>query len=193
MRNERAAIAVSIRDLRVAGRVEVPAVDIPTRGRLLVTGPNGSGKSSLLAVVDGRLSPDSGTIDVGVRSIGTLVQDVVFADPGRSARQTYDGQLGPARAESRPLGELGLLHPRDLAQAVGDLSVGQRRRLALAILVARQPDLLLLDEPTNHISLALAAELEDALAVSPGTVVVASHDRWLRRRWADRVLTLTPS
>ncbi len=45
------------------------------------------------------------------------------------------------------------------------------------------PDLLLLDEPTNHVSLALAGELEEALATSPGGVVLASHDRWLRRRW----------
>ena len=53
----------------------------------------------------------------------------------------------------------------------------------MAIAVAAEPDLLLLDEPTNHISLALAGELEEALQSTPGTVVVASHDRWLRRRW----------
>jgi macrolide transport system ATP-binding/permease protein len=65
---------------------------------------------------------------------------------------------------------------------VGRLSTGQQRRLALAVLVARRPDLLLLDEPTNHISLSLATELEEALDRSPGTVLVATHDRWLRRR-----------
>jgi macrolide transport system ATP-binding/permease protein len=67
------------------------------------------------------------------------------------------------------------------------LSVGQQRRLALAILVARRPDLVLLDEPTNHISLTLADELEESLQQSPGTVVVASHDRWLRKRWTGAV------
>jgi macrolide transport system ATP-binding/permease protein len=70
------------------------------------------------------------------------------------------------------------------------LSVGQQRRLALAILVARQPDLLLLDEPTNHISLTLAEELEEALQRSTGPVIVASHDRWLRSRWKGSVLEL---
>jgi macrolide transport system ATP-binding/permease protein len=88
------------------------------------------------------------------------------------------------------LGELGLLHPRDLGRPVGQLSVGQQRRLALAILVAGQPDLLLLDEPTNHISLVLASELEEALGRTPGTVVIASHDRWLRERWTGRTLDL---
>ena len=90
----------------------------------------------------------------------------------------------------RPLGDLGLLHPRDLNRPTGTLSVGQQRRLALAVLVARQPDLMLLDEPTNHISLTLASELEEAVRASPGTVVIASHDRWLRRRWDSRVISL---
>ena len=82
------------------------------------------------------------------------------------------------------------MHPREHARPVGLLSTGQQRRVALAILVSRGPDLLLLDEPTNHISLQLATELEDALGRSPGTVVVASHDRWLRARWNGPGLTL---
>ena len=49
---------------------------------------------------------------------------------------------------------------------------------------------MLLDEPTNHLSPALAGEIEEALGVSPGAVVVASHDRWLRRRWAGAVRAL---
>jgi len=63
---------------------------------------------------------------------------------------------------------------------VGELSVGQRRRLALALLVANPPELLLLDEPTNHLSPRLADELEEALGTGPGAIVVASHDLWLR-------------
>ncbi|MGH3322767.1 MAG: ATP-binding cassette domain-containing protein, partial [Streptosporangiaceae bacterium] len=162
----------------------------PHRRRLLVTGPNGSGKSSLLAVLDRRLRPDRGTVGVYARRVGTLVQDVEFENPVRSVRQLYADRLGVGLAESRPLSSLGLLHPRELSRPVRELSVGQRRRLALALLVARSPDLLLLDEPTNHISLSLATELEEALDASPGTVVVASHDRWLRRRWDHRTLEL---
>lgn len=68
------------------------------------------------------------------------------------------------------------------------LSEGHRRRRVLAVPVARQPDLLLLDEPTNHIPLTLAEELEESLQRSVGTVVVASHDRWLRARWVGETL-----
>jgi macrolide transport system ATP-binding/permease protein len=102
-------------------------------------------------------------------------------------QEVYDGATGAPIA----LSELGLVHPRDLRRPVGVLSIGQQRRVALAVLVARRPDLLLLDEPTNHISLALAEELEEALQRSPGTVVVASHDRWLRRRWTGATIHLT--
>ena len=100
------------------------------------------------------------------RRVGHLPQDVVFARPERSAAEVYDAATGSAV----PLRELGLLHPRELSRPVGVLSTGQQRRLGLAILVARKPDLLLLDEPTNHISLALADELEESLRHSSGTV-----------------------
>jgi macrolide transport system ATP-binding/permease protein len=66
----------------------------------------------------------------------------------------------------------------------------QQRRLALALIIAKPPHVFLLDEPTNHLSLTLATELEDALGAYPGAVVVASHDRWLRRRWSGQVLAL---
>ena len=59
-------------------------------------------------------------------------------------------------------------------------------------MVAHPPAVLLLDEPTNHLSLALAEELEDALGAHAGAVVLASHDRWLRRRWQGEVLELAP-
>ena len=178
--------AVQVRDLVVEGRVRVPLLDVAGGEHLLVTGANGSGKSTLLKILAGRVSPTSGTVSVSARRIGFLPQDVTFRHPERTPHQVYDGLTG----SPTPLGDLGLLHPRDLARPVGALSHGQQRRLALAVLVAERPDLLLLDEPTNHISLALAEELEESLQRSPGTVVVASHDRWLRRGWDGRTIAL---
>ena len=179
-------LVVSGRDLEVTGRLEVPRIDVRAGERLLVTGANGSGKSTLMKLLAGDLVPTSGTLTVSAHRVGHLPQDVVFSRPDRTAREAYDAATGGSPA----LAELGLLHPRDHTRPVGVLSTGQQRRLALAILVARGPDLLLLDEPTNHISLVLAEELEAALETFPGTVVLASHDRWLRRRWTGTTLAL---
>lgn len=86
------------------------------------------------------------------------------------------------------MSQLGLLAAADLDRPVAELSVGQRRRLALALLVARPPELLLLDEPANHLSPSLSDELEAALGPGPG--VMAGHNRWLRAWWRGRELGL---
>jgi macrolide transport system ATP-binding/permease protein len=184
---------VVVRDLSVAGRLELPRLDVTAGEHLLVSGANGSGKSTLLGVLAGRVEPTGGAVSVHARRVAELRQDVRFAVPRRSARATYDALVGEERAERTPLRSLGLIPMGQLATPVGRLSVGQRRRLGLAVAIAVEPDLLLLDEPTNHISLTLAGELEDALATTPGTVVVASHDRWLRRRWDGVELRLPAS
>lgn len=182
---------VQVRDLEVAGRVRAPRLDLAAGEHLLLTGANGSGKSTLLGVLSGRLASTRGTVDVSARRVRELTQDPEVGDPSRSALVTYDDAVA-ALADPPRLRDLGLLHPRDHRTPVGSLSVGQRRRLGLAIAIAAAPDLLLLDEPTNHVSLALAGELEEALATAPGGVLLASHDRWLRRRWQGPELTLSP-
>ncbi|MFH8727806.1 ABC-F family ATP-binding cassette domain-containing protein [Streptomyces termitum] len=181
---------LSLRDAHVPGRLAPTTLDVTATDRLLVTGGNGTGKSTLLAVLAGHLTPEGRVHRRPGPTVGLLTQDTAFARPDRTARDTYDRILGPARAEAVPLDSLGLLHPADLDKEVGHLSVGQRRRLALALLLARPPHLLLLDEPTNHLSPALCDELEEAMATGPGAVVVAGHDRWLRRRWQGREIRL---
>ena len=182
---------VQVRDAEVAGRMRVGRLDLVAGEHLLLTGTNGSGKSTLLGVLSGRLASTGGTVEVTARTVRELTQDPVMTDPARSALATYDAAVG-AMDGAPSLRELGLLHPREHRTPVGSLSVGQRRRLQLAVAISASPDLLLLDEPTNHVSLALAGELEEALGSAPGGVVLASHDRWLRRRWTGPELTLSP-
>ena len=180
---------VRVRGLDVPGRVAVDRLDVSAGEHLLVTGANGSGKSSLLAVLAGALAPVRGDVEVTASRVGYLPQDVVFDDATRTAPEVYASAAGDREVPT--LGDLGLVHPRELGKPVAQLSVGQQRRLALAVVVVAQPDLLLLDEPTNHISLALATELEEALESTPGTTVVTSHDRWLRARWTGLQVRLT--
>ncbi|MFB7600530.1 ABC-F family ATP-binding cassette domain-containing protein [Streptomyces sp. NPDC056160] len=181
---------VALDGVRVPGRLAPVDAEVAAADRLLVTGGNGAGKSTLLAVLAGRLVPEGEVRRRRGLTVGLLAQDTAFDRPERTVRDTYEQALGAARADAVPLGSLGLLHEADLDKPVGRLSVGQRRRLALALLVARPPQLLLLDEPTNHLSPRLCDELEAALGTGPGAIVLASHDRWLRERWQGREIRL---
>ncbi len=179
------AAGLSVRDAAVRGRFRLDRLDVAPGEHWLITGANGSGKSSLLAAIAGDLPLDEGVVDVGARGIGWLRQHVSFADPDRSPLELY-AETG----SEVPLVELGMMLPRDLHRPVGELSLGTQQRLALAMIMARRPDLVLLDEPTNHLSLGLVEELEQALTDSPATVLVASHDRWLRSRWVGPTVHL---
>jgi macrolide transport system ATP-binding/permease protein len=183
--------ALIARNIEIPGRLCLQNLDLAGDARLLVTGPNGAGKSTLLHVLAGRLDPgpDGAVQPLGDATVGLLEQDVAFPHPQRTPRALYAEAVGENPGAPR-LVDLGLVAPRDVDRPVGVLSVGQRRRLALALLLARPPRVLLLDEPTNHLSLNLAEELEEALGTAPGAVAVASHDRWLRRRWSGEELRL---
>ncbi len=183
-------VVLSLRGIRVPGRLTLGRLDVSATGRLLVTGPNGAGKSTLLAVMAGQLDPGGELHRRRGLRVGLLAQDTVFDRPDRTAQQVYEAALGPERAGAVPLRSLGLVAPRDMATRVGDLSAGQRRRLALALLLADPPGLLLLDEPTNHLSPRLSDELESAFGTSRGAIVIATHDRWLRSRWPGTELRL---
>ena len=174
---------LEVRHARIPGRLDIDSLRLGASTRLLITGHNGAGKSTLLSVLAGELRAGELTRTRGLRT-ALLAQDVRWRDPGLSSRAIYEAAVGERRAETVPLVDLGLLAARDVDRPAGELSQGQQRRLALAVIIARPPHLFLLDEPTNHLSLALATELEEAIGSYPGAVVVASHDRWLRRRWS---------
>ncbi|WP_460347045.1 ribosomal protection-like ABC-F family protein [Actinoallomurus acanthiterrae] len=171
-----------LHEVTVGDRLRAVSLTVGAGDHLLVHGPNGAGKSTLLRVLAGE-DPDSGTVRRRGR-VGYLPQEVEFPDPRRSVLAVFaDGRTGDPEEHRARLLSYGLFHPDALATPVGALSVGQRRRLALARLVASESDLLLLDEPTNHLSLVLVEELEQALDDFRGALVVVSHDRALRRRF----------
>ena len=178
----------------VKGRLAPTDLLVRAGEKWLITGANGAGKSTLLHVLAHRLDPTSGRVEraPGLR-IGLLSQEVDLPDPGkrgpqRTVAQAYEDLVGIARAQRTPVTDFGLLAGRDLHRPVASLSVGQQRRLELAVVLADTPDILLLDEPTNHLSLLLVTQLEAAIRDHSGTVLVASHDRWLRRGWSGQTL-----
>jgi macrolide transport system ATP-binding/permease protein len=136
--------AVRVCGLRIPGRVRVDELTVPTGGRLLLTGANGSGKSSLLTVLAGQLVAPAGSVMVSAGRIGLLEQDVVFPEPGLSARAAFGRATGDVERDGSLLVDVGLLGAADTNVPVGRLSVGHRRRLALGVARTRTPVRLLL-------------------------------------------------
>lgn len=188
---------LTVRDAAVPGRLAPTSFTVRPGEQLLVTGANGAGKSTLLRMIaqGNEGSVDSVTLAAGV-GVGMLGQELLawpesVSKSRRTAEEHYAAVVGVDCAEATPLTHFGLLSMGDAARPLAVFSVGQRRRLELATVLAQPPEVLLLDEPTNHFSLTLVTELERAIKGYPGVVVVASHDRWLRERWSGARVHLT--
>jgi macrolide transport system ATP-binding/permease protein len=176
-------------EVTAAGRLPSPiTVALESGSRLVVGGPNGAGKSTLLGILAGTLAPTSGEVRRAPNARVELLHQESRQPSGRSPRELYAacvarlvqaGALG--EGEAVPLKTLGLLGSQDANRPVGDLSMGQQRRLDLALALASRPHVLLLDEPTNHLSIALVDELTEALQAAAAAVVIATHDRQLRQ------------
>ena len=174
-------------ELAVEGRLRMTpggVLSIAPGGRLIVRGPNGSGKSTLLAVLAGRLEPDAGALERRDGARVALLGQEDRLDPAASPVELLARTAGGDReveAVREAVRATGLLVEADLDRPLGRLSVGQRRRVALAQALLTRPALLLLDEPTNHLSVTLVDELTEALLEAPAGVVLVTHDRTLLR------------
>ncbi|PRB12067.1 ATP-binding cassette domain-containing protein [Microbacterium sp. MYb62] len=169
-------------------QIVVPPLSPGTR--LLVTGANGAGKTTLLRLLAKERRPDAGAVlwRDGLR-VSWLRQEVSPPVPGTLA-ETFAHSAGVHPYDAAEiLLRFGLFAEDDLAREVRALSVGQRRRLDLAVVLADPGDVLLLDEPTNHLAPELIEQLEAAIEAHPGAVVTVTHDRhWIdaaRRRGAQ--------
>ncbi len=158
--------------------------------RLALVGRNGSGKSTLMKVMAGLVEPDSGQVitPAGVK-VGYMEQEPdlsAFATLGEFAR----AGLGEAEGYRVEMAAEGLKFDPD--RPVATASGGERRRAALARLLAEAPELMLLDEPTNHLDIEAIGWLEEQLSATRTAFVLISHDRAFLRAltratlWIDR-------
>ena len=166
--------------------------------RVGIVGPNGAGKSTLLHVIAGLLDPDAGEVKLGKTvALGVFEQtDTVAADEQQTALDTVLA-IAPhvplANGEVLPAGRLAErfgFDARTQRTPVKLLSGGERRRLKLLHLLVAAPNVLLLDEPTNDLDLDTLAVLEDHLDGFTGTIVIASHDRYMLDRVTDRTIAV---
>jgi ATP-binding cassette subfamily F protein uup len=167
--------------------------------RIGIVGPNGSGKSTLLNLIAGRLSPDSGFVEIGQTvKIGWYTQEnlglnedkrvIKYIKEAAPYIRTQDGQVISA---GQMLSRF-LFPPAMQWTPIGKLSGGEKRRLYLLRILMEEPNVLLLDEPTNDLDVQTLAILEDYLDQFDGTVIAVSHDRYFLDRVADKLLAFEP-
>ncbi|KAA9269502.1 ABC-F family ATP-binding cassette domain-containing protein [Corynebacterium amycolatum] len=179
-------LAVSLRDATVVGRLAPVSFDLGRGEHLLVTGENGAGKSTLLNWIATGNAPE-GTAHNGAitrdEPVGVVPQTLPDDSTAGFGTERWQGGVGEAGK--------GILHPSMWNTPIADLSAGNQRRAQLAVALATQPALLIIDEPTNYLDLETMDALEDALRDWRGTLIIASHDRWLIEHWHGRHLRLT--
>lgn len=145
-----------------------------------IVGPNGSGKTTLLKILAGRSDADAGEVIFGHNVIPVyFAQEFDHLVPSRTVIEELLADADLTSGEARDLLAQFLFMGDDAFKKVEVLSGGELCRLALAKVLANNPNLLLLDEPTNHLDIRSREALEDALKAFNGTVLVASHDRYL--------------
>jgi ATP-binding cassette subfamily F protein uup len=160
--------------------------------RIAILGANGAGKTTLLRMLAGLTKADGGRLVTGstVRSaflsqeLRELPGDLRLLEAVEEVAKRV--RLGDRELSAGQLAEVFGFTDKRIWTPVGDLSGGERRRLQLLRLLAAEPNVLLLDEPTNDLDTDTLASLEDLLDSWPGTMIVASHDRYLVERVTDQ-------
>ncbi len=151
---------------------------------------NGTGKSTLLSIITGQEGYDSGSVVYanGIKT-GFLEQTPEF-DPQESVLDACFNHQGEEQKVLKAKQILTQLRITDLQQPMGQLSGGQRKRVALANILINEPDMLILDEPTNHLDIDMIEWLEGYLARGQRTLLMVTHDRFFLDRVCTQIIEL---
>lgn len=162
--------------------------------RVFLLGPNGCGKTTLMKIITGRETPDTGTVRLGARvQPGYYEQTMTSLDPASTAlEEIHNAYPRMDLTDVRSALAAFLIRGDDVFKEVGTLSGGEKARIQLLKLMLSGANLLLLDEPTNHLDISSREALEAALEDYEGTMLIITHDRYLVNRMADRILYMEP-
>lgn len=168
--------------------------ELPPGGIVGVIGANGTGKTTLMRMIVGQETPDSGTLRIGESvELAYVDQSRNALDPEKTVWEEISAGQDRMKVGNREINSrayVGSFNFRgaDQQKRVGDLSGGERNRVHMAKLLHRGGNVLLLDEPTNDLDVDTLRALEEALLDFAGCAVVVSHDRWFLDRIATHIL-----
>ena len=153
-----------------------------------IYGPNGCGKSTLIKAMLG-LNDVEGELKINKsRKIGYISQDVIDLNDEATVLELFSvdnrEQLGELRTELFLMG----FASESLNKKIAVLSLGERMKLKLLLMIREKCDILILDEPTNHIDLHVREQLEEALAKYNGTIILVTHDRYMLEKICNKLL-----
>ncbi len=164
------------------------------RERVFIMGANGCGKTTLFKMLIKEYSSDSGRVYYGPNvKTGYYDQLMTGLSDGKTVlNELWDAYPKMNQTEARTALGSFLFSGEDVFKKISTLSGGEKARIALLKLMLSGCNLLLLDEPTNHLDITSREALEAAIDGFDGTALIISHDRYLIRKTATRLLRLTP-
>ncbi|MGI6093483.1 MAG: ABC-F family ATP-binding cassette domain-containing protein [Negativicutes bacterium] len=156
-----------------------------------LVGPNGAGKTTLLKLLTGDLEPVAGRVKIGSRvKIGYFSQEHEGLNPKNRILDELNQEFGLSEERSRHYLGAFLFQGDDVYKIIGDLSGGEKARLAMLKLMLTGANFLILDEPTNHLDIPAKEAVEEAIMSFPGTFLAVSHDRYFLDKVANCVVEL---
>lgn len=158
--------------------------------RVFLLGPNGCGKTTLMKIITGKETADTGSVRLGAKvQPGYYEQTMASLDPKSTAlEEIHNSYPNMDLTDVRTALAAFLIRGDDVFKEISTLSGGEKARVQLLKLMLSGANLLLLDEPTNHLDIPSREALENALDEYDGTMLIVTHDRYLVNRLADRVL-----
>lgn len=156
-----------------------------------LVGPNGAGKTTLLKLIIGELAPIAGRVKLGSRvKVGYFAQEHEGLNEEYRLLDELMVEFGFGEEQARNYLGAFMFYGDDVFKFIGDLSGGEKARLALLKLMLTGANFLILDEPTNHLDIPAKEAVEEAILNYPGTFLAVSHDRYFLDKVAGRVLEL---